>query len=58
MKNSIESMPWGTFDGDEVRLWRLVNANGLELQFTNFGGRLIKAIVPDRNGHFENVTLG
>ena len=58
MKNSIESMPWGTFDGEEVRLWRLVNANGLELQFTNFGGRLIKAIVPDRNGHFENVTLG
>ncbi len=58
MKNSIESMPWGTFDGEEVRLWRLVNANGLELQFTNFGGRLVKAIVPDRNGHFENVTLG
>ena len=58
MKNSIESMPWGSFDGEEVRLWRLVNANGLELQFTNYGGRLVKAIVPDRNGHFENVTLG
>ena len=58
MKNSIQSIPWGSFDGEEVRLWHLVNANGLELQFTNFGGRLVKAIVPDRNGHFDNVTLG
>ena len=49
MKNSIESMPWGEFEGEKVTLWRLVNANGLELDFTDWGGRLVKAIVPDRN---------
>ncbi len=58
MQNSIESKSWGTFEGEEVRLWRLVNANGMELHFTNYGGRLIKAIVPDRNGNLENVTGG
>ena len=58
MSNLIESKPWGQFEGEEVRLWRLVNANGLELQITNWGGRLVKAIVPDRDGKPANVTLG
>ena len=58
MSNLIESKPWGQFEGEEVRLWRLVNANGLELQITNWGGRLVKAIVPDRDGRPANVTLG
>ena len=58
MKNSIKSSKWGTFEGEEVRLWTLVNANGMELQFTNWGGRLIKAMVPDRTGKLDNVTLG
>lgn len=58
MQNMIESKPWGSFEGEEVRLWRLVNANGLELQITNWGGRLVKAIVPDRDGKPANVTLG
>ena len=58
MTNSIKSCTWGTFEGEEVRLWTLVNANGMELQFTNWGGRLIKALVPDRTGKLDNVTLG
>ena len=58
MKTSIESKPWGTFEGREVRLWRLVNANGVELHFSDYGGRLVKAIVPDRNGKIGNVVLG
>ena len=56
--NKIESEAWGVFEGEEVRLWHLVNANGLELQITNWGGRLVKAIVPDRDGKPANVTLG
>jgi aldose 1-epimerase len=58
MKTILESKPWGSFEGHPVRLWRLVNANGVELQFTDFGGRLVKAFVPDRDGTFANVTLG
>ena len=58
MKCSIEKMPWGCFEGQQVSLWRLTNANGVELDITDFGGRLVKAIVPDRDGNFDNVTLG
>ena len=58
MKNSIVSVKWGMFEGQEARLWRLVNANGMELDITDFGGRLVRAIVPDREGRFDNVTLG
>ena len=56
--NRLESTKWGVFEGEEVRLWRLVNKNGLELHFTNWGGRLVKALVPDREGRLSNVTLG
>ena len=58
MENSIERVDWGSFEGRQVSLWRLVNANGVELDITDFGGRLVKALVPDRNGRLENVTLG
>ena len=58
MKNSIVSVKWGMFEGQDASLWRLVNANGMELDITDFGGRLVKAIVPDREGRFDNVTLG
>lgn len=58
MKNSIQSQQWGTFEGQPVTLWKLINAQGMELDFTDWGGRLIKALVPDREGRFENVTLG
>jgi len=54
----IESAKWGEFEGGEVRLWRLVNKNGVELHFTNWGGRLVRALVPDREGRLANVTLG
>ncbi len=58
MKNSIERMSWGEFEGTPVSLWRLVNANGMELDITDFGGRLVKAMAPDRDGKLDNVTLG
>jgi len=47
-----------TLDGKEVRPYILKNANGMEAVFTNYGQRLISLMVPDRNGHFEDVVLG
>lgn len=58
MQNAIKSEPWGVFEGEPVTLWRLVNANGMELDFTDWGGRLVRALVPDRDGRLANVTLG
>ena len=47
MKNAITKIKWGKFEGKNVSLWKLVNANGMELDITDFGGRLVKALVPD-----------
>ena len=58
MKNSIEKIKWGKFEGADVSLWKLVNANGVELDITDFGGRLVNALVPDRFGNWDNITLG
>jgi aldose 1-epimerase len=47
-----------TLPEGEVKLYRLKNANGLEMEVTNFGGRVVSLFVPDREGNFEDVVLG
>jgi aldose 1-epimerase len=46
------------FRGDSTALYTLVNAEGAEACITNFGGRLVSMMVPDRNGEFKDVVLG
>lgn len=46
------------FKGDSTTLYTLVNANGAEACITNFGGRLVSMMVPDKNGNFQDVVLG
>lgn len=41
-----------------VKLYVLKNKNGMEACFTNFGGRLVSLMVPDRDGNFRDVVLG
>jgi len=45
-------------DGDSVRLYTLINSNGMEVTMTNYGQRIISLFVPDKNGDFEDVVLG
>ena len=46
-------------DGDKaVKLYTLRNAAGMEVCITNFGGRLVSIMVPDRNGKMTDVILG
>lgn len=45
-------------DGREVNIFSLVNSNGMEVEITNFGGVVTSIKAPDRNGKFEEVTLG
>lgn len=54
----IASEPWGELDGEEVTLYTLTNANGMEVKLTNYGGIITSVVVPDRDGAMENVTLG
>lgn len=41
-----------------VKLYSLRNANGMEVCITNFGGRVVSIIVPDKKGNPTDVVLG
>ena len=45
-------------DGKPVALYTLKNASGMEVCITNFGGRIVSIMVPDRNGEMRDVVLG
>lgn len=45
-------------DGKDVALYTLTNDNGLEACITNYGGRIVSLMVPDRQGEFRDVVLG
>ena len=45
-------------DGKKVELYILKNARGLEACITNFGGRIVTLLVPDRYGDLKDVVLG
>lgn len=46
------------YRGDSTALYTLTNAAGMEACITNFGGRLVSLMVPDRNGNLQDVVLG
>ncbi len=45
-------------DGKQVELFTLTNKNGLEMTVTNYGGRVVSLLVPDRSGKMEDIVLG
>lgn len=45
-------------DGKNVHLYVLENPSGMEVCATNYGGRIVSIMVPDRNGNFQDVVLG
>lgn len=46
------------YQGKQTGLFTLKNANGMEVCVTNFGGRIVSIMVPDREGIFQDVVLG
>ena len=46
------------YNGQPTKLFTLSNANGMEVCITNFGGRIVSIMVPDRDGEFRDVVLG
>lgn len=46
------------FRGDSTALYTLTNASGMEVCITNFGGRVVSVMVPDRDGNYRDVVLG
>jgi aldose 1-epimerase len=47
-----------TINEKPVKLYTLTNKNGMEVCITNFGGRIVSVMVPDKNGNFVDVVLG
>ena len=45
-------------DGKQTALYTLKNANGMEVCITNFGGRIVSVMVPDKDGVMRDVVLG
>lgn len=46
------------YNGKATALYTLKNANGMEVCITNFGGRIVSIMAPDRDGGFKDVVLG
>jgi aldose 1-epimerase len=44
--------------GKPTALYALKNANGMEVCITNYGGRIVSIMVPDKNGKMTDVVLG
>ena len=47
-----------TIDGKKVDLFTLKNKNGMIVQITNYGGKIVSIIVPDKQGNFDDVVTG
>jgi aldose 1-epimerase len=45
-------------DGKQVSLYILKNKNYLQAAITNYGGRLVSLLVPDKDGNFIDVVVG
>lgn len=45
-------------DGKQTTLYTLKNKNNAEAIFTNYGGRLVSLLVPDKDGKLVDVVVG
>ena len=46
------------FDNKKVSFYTLVNKNGISIDITNYGAKIMRLVVPDKNGNFDDVVLG
>ena len=47
-----------TVGGRQTHLYTLKNNNGMRVQITDFGGRIVSMLVPDKDGNLRDVVLG
>lgn len=47
-----------TIDGKQTDLYKLSNANGMEVYVTNFGAVIVTILAPDREGNMDDIVLG
>jgi aldose 1-epimerase len=55
---AVTSEVFGQADGQEVRLYVLTNAHGVEARISTYGATIVSLKTPDRDGHLANIVLG
>jgi aldose 1-epimerase len=45
-------------DGETIGLYTLTNRSGMKVAITNYGGKIVSIVVPDRTGQMADVVLG
>lgn len=56
---SIEKSDFGSLPtGEAVSLYTLKNKNGMTVGIINYGGTIVSWTAPDKNGKYEDITLG
>lgn len=45
-------------EGKKVDLYTLTNGKELTVQITNYGGKIVSIVVPDKHGNFGDICLG
>ena len=55
---SITVREWGSIGTEQVMRIDLSQPNGMSVSCINYGARLIRLLVPDREGQSENIVLG
>lgn len=53
-KESFEKV----IDGKQVDLYTIKNKNGMLAKFTNYGGKLVQLLAPDKNNQLGDIVLG
>lgn len=55
---TVSGLKADDFKSDSTALYVLKNEKGMEVCFTNFGGRIVSIMVPDKDGNMTDVCLG
>lgn len=56
---SISKKQFGRIKGGQVaHLYTLRNKNGMQIDVTDFGANIVRILVPDKKGNFQDVVLG
>jgi len=54
----IRKSAFGKTAEGQVDLYTLTNRSGIEVRITNYGGRVVSILAPDRHGKMADVVLG
>ena len=58
LHGEIKKASFGTVDGQNVDIYTLTSANGVEARITNYGGIVVSLKTPDKNGKVADIVQG